>query len=428
VAASRRRRAIGLAAVLAHRAALAAVAALPAARGRRAPAPGEPLPVRLLIIHAWGMGGTVRTTLALAQELGPRHDVEVVSVLRRRTRPKLPFPRGVRVRALDDRRAPTGLARVLGRLPSLLVHPGDYAHPWCTLWTDVALVRGLRRLEPCVLVSTRPALNLLVARLAPPGVVTVGQEHMHAEAHRPRLAADLRRALPRLDAMTVLTSPDERAYAQRLAGARTRLVRIPNPVPPVPGAGADPDARVVMAAGRLTPQKGFDLLIPAFAPVAARHPGWELRIYGGGRLRRPLLALAAEHGIEDRVRLMGRTKGLGPAMAQASVYALSSRFEGFPMVLLEAMSKGLAVAAFDCPNGPADAIEDGVNGRLVPAEDVAALSAALLALVEDPQARRRMGAAARGAAERYDLAAIGARWDALLATLGAPARRAESGS
>jgi glycosyltransferase involved in cell wall biosynthesis len=85
------------------------------------------------------------------------------------------------------------------------------------------------------------------------------------------------------------------------------------------------------------------------------------------------------------------------------------------MVLLEAMSKGLAVAAFDCPNGPSDAIEDGVDGRIVAAEDVDALATALLELVEDEALRRRLGAAAVRAAQRYELKAIGARWDALLA-------------
>jgi glycosyltransferase involved in cell wall biosynthesis len=87
------------------------------------------------------------------------------------------------------------------------------------------------------------------------------------------------------------------------------------------------------------------------------------------------------------------------------------------MVLLEAMSKGLAVAAFDCPNGPADAIEDGVDGRIVPAEDVRALGDALLELVEDESLRRRLGAAAAQTADRYALKGIGARWDALLADL-----------
>jgi glycosyltransferase involved in cell wall biosynthesis len=417
VADSPRRRLFGRAAAGAHHAALRAAALIPPARGRPTREPGAPLPVRFLLAHAWGMGGTIRTTLATGNQLRRRHDVEVVSVVRRRGKPRLRHPKRLRVIALDDRRRPKALARVLGRLPSLLIHPDDYAYAWCTLWTDVQIVRWLRRLEPCVLVTTRPAFNLLAARLAPPGVVRVGQEHMHADAHRPRLTADIRRTYAGLDAMTVLTSPDERAYGEILAGTRTAVVRIPNPVPRIPGPGADPQARVILAAGRLTQQKGFDLLIEAFKPVAERHPDWELRIYGGGSHRDALAARIERGGLVGRARLMGVVDGLGPAMAGASIYALSSRFEGFPMVLLEAMSKGLAVAAFDCPNGPADAIEDGVDGRIVPAEDVEALGAALLELVEDEALRQRLGAAAVHAAQRYELQAIGARWDALLADL-----------
>jgi glycosyltransferase involved in cell wall biosynthesis len=404
---SLRRRLLGAPAVALHRLALALVAAL---AGRRDAAP-EPGPVRFLLAHAWGMGGTIRSTLNLAGELAAGgHDVELLSVVRRRERPFFPFPAGVRVVALDDRRSDR---RLLDRLPSLLIHPEDYAYPWSSLGTDVALVRALRALRGGALVTTRPAYNLLAARLAHGSVAAIGQEHMHFAAHRPRLTADIRRGYRRLDALTVLTSDDARDYA-RLA---PRVELIPNPVPPLDGGVSAQTSPVAVAAGRLNRQKGFDLLIRAWAEVAERRPDWRLEIHGSGPERSALERLIAGTGLRDRVALRGRTKTLGAAMADASLFVLSSRFEGFGLVLVEAMGKGLPVVSFDCPRGPSDIVDDGVDGLLVPPEDVDALAQAVLTLIDDEPRRRRSAAAALSKAERYRAEAITPRWDALLADL-----------
>jgi len=408
---SRRRRLLGPLAVAAHRAALLVASR---ARGRARPDGGT---VRFVLAHAWAMGGTVRTTLTVAGYLAPRRDVEVVSVLRRRDEPFFPFAPGLRVRALHDRRG-EGL---LSRLPSLLVHPEDYAYPWCTLQTDIALLRWLRTLRTGdVIVTTRPAFNLLAAQVAPRGVITVGQEHLHFASHRPRLAADIRRHYPRLDALTVLTSDDERDYGALLSGTGTRVVRIPNPLPPEPVAVADQTATTVLAAGRLNTQKGFDLLIAAFAMIASQAPGWRLLIYGSGPERDRLRAQIAELSLDGRVELHPRTPRLPEAMAAASVFALSSRFEGFGMVIVEAMRHGLAVVSFDCPHGPSDIITSGTDGILVPAEDVERMAVALLDLIDDPERRKALATAAQRRSRDFDVATIGPGIDRLLASLQAP--------
>ena len=401
------RRLLGPPAVVVHRLALR-LAAL--RRGRTAAPDGRD--VRILLLHAWGMGGTVRAAMSLAESLVQSgRSVEVVSVVRRSARPFFPFPDGVEVTVVDDQRKGGG-GRLLAKLPSLLVHPDDFAYPWCSLRTDLLLLRRLRAMRGGVVVGTRPSFNLLLAALRPAGTLAIAQEHMNFNAHRRGLARDLKRRYRALDALAVLTEEDRRDY--EAAVAPTKVVRLPNAVPPLSGEQARPDSRVAIAAGRLNSQKGFDLLVAAWRPVAAAHPDWQLRIYGRGLQRAALRKQIVELGLSDNVLLMGPTRDLGAALAQGSVFALSSRFEGFGIVVVEAMSKGLAVVSFDCPRGPGEIIDDGRDGVLVPAGDVDALSRALLEVVGDEEQRRALGTAAVESARRYDPATVGAGWAALL--------------
>jgi glycosyltransferase involved in cell wall biosynthesis len=368
--------------------------------------------VRILLMHAYGMGGTIRTSLTLAEHLAKHGPVEVISIVRTRDEPFFPFPAGVTVTTLDDRRT----KRRRG-LPSVLVHPDDHTYAKLSLRTDIALLKRLRRMRSGVLVTTRPGFNTLAARHAPPELTVIGQEHMNVHSHLPGLTHEIERTYGRLDALAVLTDADRADYARMLTGARTRVEQIPNAVPELHGGMADPDRRVVVAAGRLTPQKGFDLLIPAFADVVREHPGWQLRIHGAGPQRAELRQAILDHDLYNHVFLMGPTPDLGAALAQGSIFVLSSRFEGFGMVIVEAMSKGLAVVSFDCERGPAEIISNGEDGLLVPALDTNALAAAITALASDRERRAQLGAAAVQTARRYDREAIGARWDELLGAL-----------
>jgi glycosyltransferase involved in cell wall biosynthesis len=408
---SRRRRWLGRPAVALHRLALAVVRRLPA---RRSP-PSRPV-VRIVMTNAYAMGGTIRATLTLAGLLAEHYEVEVIAVRRRGARrPFFAFPPGVTVTTLDDpSTGPRHLARrLLSRLPSVLVHPEDYAYARATLWTDLLLLRRLRAMgRDDVVIVTRPAWALLAAAAVPSGTRVIGQEHMHFGAHRPALAADIRRRYGALEALVVLTRDELAGYGRMLDG--TRVVRIPNAVAAVDGPPASLADKVVVAAGRLNRQKGFDLLLHAWVSVADRHPDWRLRIYGGGELRDSLEQLLAELGIEASAALMGPTRDLPAAMRAASVFALSSRFEGFGMVIVEAMAVGLPVVSFDCPRGPSDIITPGRDGDLVAPEDVDALAAALSDLLADPERRRAYASVAVETARTYEPASVGAQWRELL--------------
>ena len=374
--------------------------------------------VRLLIMDAYGIGGTVRTTLNLVDHLAREREVELVSVLRRTEHPKFAFPAGVEVTALDDRRKAVReragrVRRVLQKLPSVLVHTDDHVFSRSTLWTDVQIIRKLRSLDGGVLVTTRPALNLIAARLAPASVATVGEEHMNFGSHDSALIADMRKQYSKLDALVVRTEEDRGDYQRLLGGARTQVKAIPNAAPRLPGEPREARDKLVLGAGRVTWQKGFDMLIEAFGPVAAAHPDWKLRIYGDGVRLHGTRRRVVRQGLHNNAFVMGATRRLGEQMSRASLFALSSRYEGFGMVIVEAMSKGLPVVSYDCPRGPAEIIDHGRDGVLVEPGDIDGFTRALLELIEDDERRRSYAEAAREKARQFDIDVIGRRWDDL---------------
>ena len=160
----------------------------------------------------------------------------------------------------------------LKRIPSHLVHPEDWAFAASRAWSDVLLIRKLRSLDAGVLITTRPAFNVIAAKFTPAHVVTVAQEHLNYHAHRPGLAREIRRHYSKLDALVVLTHDDRREYGELLAGSQTLVVRITNALPRLTGEAARAREKIVIGAGRLTWQKGFDLLIDAFVPIVRRTP------------------------------------------------------------------------------------------------------------------------------------------------------------
>jgi glycosyltransferase involved in cell wall biosynthesis len=231
----------------------------------------------------------------------------------------------------------------------------------------------------------------------------------------------MRVGLANASLMVTLTRTDQAAYEDLLGTAGPRVIAIPNAVPDVALGPGDPAAHRLLAAGRLVPQKGFDLLLRAFHEVAERHPDWTLDIYGRGARRESLERLLDELGLGERAHVNHPTDQLGARMREASVYVLSSRYEGFPLILLEAMSAGLAVVAFDCPTGPGEIVTDGANGLLVPPKDVAALAAALDRVMSDESLRRRLATAAPASVVPYSAEALGRRWEEVLRGADGPA-------
>ncbi|HOO44650.1 MAG TPA: glycosyltransferase family 4 protein [Deltaproteobacteria bacterium] len=176
----------------------------------------------------------------------------------------------------------------------------------------------------------------------------------------------------------------------------------------------------ILAAGRLTRQKGFDLLIEAFSIAAGDRKDWSLVILGEGEDRTFLEDLAIRLSVQDRVIMPGKLHNIRQIMEKSDMFVLSSRYEGFPNVLLEAMALGLPVISTDCPFGPAYIVRHGIDGILVPNQDTEAIAHAIHSLMENDAERRRLASRSREVLDRFDKESIMHKWDILIGSLAVP--------
>lgn len=356
-----------------------------------------------LVIYSLRCGGAERVLASLAnawQRAG--HSVTVVGLTDGREPPFYPLDADVAVEWL-------GVARtsrhVLEAVPD-------------NIGRVRALRAAFRRTRPDLIVSFMNAANVLVL-LATAGSATpvvISERSYPGLDPLPAVWQWLRKRLyPRADALVVQT----RRTAEWFPGSmQSHIVVIPNAASRLGSrrrhGARRADPGTVLAVGRLERPKGFDLLVRAFAKATRRQRDWELVIAGEGTEREALAALARSCGVADRVRLPGKRPDIQRLYAAADVFALPSRFEGFPNALLEAMAAGLPSVAADCPAGPREIIRDEQDGLLVAPEDVDALAEALSRLIGDADLRARLGAAAVEVAERYAPERIQQRWDALI--------------
>ncbi len=380
--------------------------------------------ISFLLHNAYGIGGTIRTTFTLARTLAERHDVEIVSVFRHRDAPVLGAPEGVTMRHLVDLRKKSATydgEDAEHARPAVVFPRGDSRHKQYSRLTDARIAAHLRTVEADVVVGTRPGLNVHISRQTRRGPVRVGQEHLTLDSHGYRLRREIAHRYTLLDALTTVTRADADDYRSRLKLPGLRIETIPNAVPEPAGPPAGGDLKWVVAAGRLHRVKRYDLLVRAFAQVSAARPDWRLRIYGGGDAtgneQASLRALIDELGLHSQVFLMGSVNPMEAEWPKGSIAAVTSERESFGMTIVEAMRAGLPVVATDCPHGPAEIIEDGADGRLVPVGDPDATAAALLQLIEDDELRHRMGAAALASSARFDPARIAERHERLYTEL-----------
>lgn len=267
-----------------------------------------------------------------------------------------------------------------------------------------------------VLIDIDCILDMYSLPLRKTGVKVVSWEHFNylQNPDVPYRRLTRRWAARSADAIVTLTETDKKLYQSNLK-LKCPIVAIPNPMEmPDSPASYDADSHLILSSGRLTYQKGFDLLVEVASKVLPGHPDWTWMILGEGEDRPMLEQKIRDAHLDGRLVLKGRVDDVDSYYRRSAMFVMTSRFEGLPMVLLEAKAHRLPLVSFDCPTGPAEIIEDGVNGTLVPPGDVDSMAAAVNELIESQAKRVEYSAMSGSNANRYDINTIMQNWIRIL--------------
>lgn len=343
-------------------------------------------------------GGTERTTCCLAEELHRRgHEVSVVSVFHNEPEPHY---------------TAAGVSFIY--LSSIV-----YTARKSPIWRIGQVVRRIsdarrcRPLQEADIIICQKILASALAYLSGFRHKSLATEHFTYDMYTPAIRKIRRQLYARMRAVVTLTEKDRDLYRKENL---KQVYCIPNmiSVTPLPYEGAD--SRRILSVGRLTPQKGYDLLLEAIHDIADRMGAYYVAVYGEGDERERLEAQCRQMGLTDKVLFCGYTDSIEQIYATSAFYVMSSRFEGFPMVLLEAAACGLPIVSFDCPEGPAIILKDG-GGIIVERENTRALGEALLTMIQSSEMQQQYRSQLAEVIRPYRPAAIGEKWEQLLQSL-----------
>lgn len=261
-----------------------------------------------------------------------------------------------------------------------------------------------------VFIATISSVNALITLLGK-NIKTIGCEHFNYDAACLRQKVLRRIFYPRLDFVVCLTNEDAKRYTFI---KNNRLFVIPNSLSFECDITSNCTAKRIIAVGRLTKQKGFDLLLDSAVLMKEKIPDWHLDIFGDGEDKDALLEKIARLKLQTFVSIKSPTKNIEQEYIASSLFVMSSRWEGLPMVLLEAQHCGIPAVSFDCQTGPSEVIVHGETGFIVPLGDVTALAEKTIELALNEEMRISFGKKAKENSKRFSTEEIEKKWDELL--------------
>ena len=370
--------------------------------------------VNIIALHL-GVGGVEKAIISMANLFAQRYEVNLFSVYNMPGSPAFPVDSRVHVLYMlrDIPNREQWKAALRGLHPVRFVRESIRSVK-ILLGKKRAVRRIIQSVTDGVIITTRHEDNVQLSKYGAAGVLKIGQLH-HDHRFEKKYVRGFQKQYGGIDVLALLTPQLVEEAAELMQGhnSHTRLVYIPNflehyPADPLAG----PREKIVLAAGRLTEVKRFNLLIRQFAHIHDRAPDWKLRILGDGEDEEQLRALVRELEAEEYIILAGRKNGreVEQEMCAASFFAMSSRSEGFPFVLLEAQSCALPILAYDVRVGPGFIVHQGQDGYLVPEGDQALYEQRMLEMMADPAMLRRMGERAMEEAKQFSRENVAEKW------------------
>ncbi|WP_201619081.1 glycosyltransferase family 4 protein [Psychrobacter maritimus] len=337
--------------------------------------------ITFIIASLEGFGGTNRVATLLANGLSSYHDITILS----RYSMQNTYPLNSEVKDI----------KFTGNNLSFLWQCKNYIN---NKKPDVVVIHTMSKLTPALLsigIKSKAIWSF---------------EHTAHEFHHLKYKILRKILYLKLSKVLTLTNNDKKHYESLTKS----VAKVGNPSPLTLNNNAYKDSsKTIVSLGRLASEKGYDLLINAWSQVEPRYPKWSLHIYGEGPERNKLEKIIAINRLNN-ITLKGLTDDVETVYDEAAFYTMSSKFEGFGMVLIEAQNRGLPIVSFDCPSGPAEIVHHNIDGMLVENGNISALANAMIEMIENPQLRKAMASEALKSAQRYHIDKVIEEWLKLL--------------